>query len=143
MKYVLAIATLAAFTGMSFAQNQAAPAAAPAAVAAPAPVKAEKPAPRKEMKKAEVTVGEIASIDTAKNEITVKNGKGETKTFAVEASKIGTLSQGEKVKVVVKDGKTNVKAIKEHMGKHEGKKAAHHKKPEAPKQEAPKAEAGK
>jgi hypothetical protein len=132
MKYVLAIVTLAAFTGMSFAQTQA-----PAAPAAPA--KMEKPAAKHEMKKADVTTGEIASIDTVKNEIVVKDAKGEMKTFAVEAAKIGTLTQGEKVKVMVKDGKVNVKAIKEHMGKHEGKKAEH-KKPEAAKApEAPKA----
>lgn len=137
MKYVLAIVTLAAFTGLSFAQNQPAPAAAPAA----APAKVEKPAAKHEMKKAEVTTGEISAIDTVKNEITVKTAKGEMKTFAVEAAKLAGLTQGEKVKVMVKDGKTTVKSIKEHMGKHEGKKAEH-KKPEAPK-EAPKAEAGK
>ena len=126
-KYIIAAVTLAAFTGMSFAQ---APAAAPAA----APVKVEKPAAKKEMKKVEVTTGEISAIDAVKNEITVKNAKGE-KTFSVEAAKLAGLSQGEKVKVTVKDGKTSVKAITKHEGKHEGKKAQV-KKPEAPKTEA-------
>ncbi|HNW44333.1 MAG TPA: hypothetical protein PKI19_07495 [Elusimicrobiales bacterium] len=125
-KYLLAVVTLAAFTGMSFAQ---APAAAPAA----APVKAEKPV-KKAVAKPEVTTGEISAIDAAANTITVKDAKGVEKTFTLE--KVGTLAQGAKVKVTVKDGKTAVKEIKEHK-KAEGKKA------EAKKPEAKKAEAAK
>lgn len=124
MKSVLAVVILAAFTGVSFAQGQA-PAAAPAA-----PAKTEKPAAKAEVKKAEVTTGELASMDAAKGEIVVKNAKGEMKTFAVEAAKQAGLTVGEKVKVTVKGAMVTVKPVKE-MGKHEGKKAG--KKPEAPK----------
>ncbi len=132
-KYILAAVTLAAFTGMSFAQTPAAaPAPVPAAAKTAAPVKAAKPAA---MKKAEVTIGEISAMDAAKNEITVKDSKGVEKTFTLEAGKMTGLTQGAKVKVMVKDGKTTVKAIKQHEGRHEGKKAAE-KKAEAPKTEA-------
>lgn len=132
-KYILAAVTLAAFTGMSFAQQNPAPAAAPAA----APAKVEKPAAKKEVKKVETVTGDITAIDAVTNEITVKDAKGVEKKFMVEAAKLAGLSQGEKVKVTVKDGKATVKSIKKHEGKHEGKKA------EAKKPEAPKTEAGK
>ncbi len=133
-KYILAAVTLAAFTGMSFAQN--APAAAPAA----APAKVEKPVAKKhEMKKAEITMGVITAVDAAAKTITVKNNKGVEKQFTLES--VGTLAQGVKVKVAVKDGKTTVKEIKEHKGKHETKK--HEKKAEAPKAEAAPAAATK
>ena len=126
-KYILAAVTLAAFTGMSFAQTPT-PAAAPAA----APAKMEKPAAKKnEAKKVEVTTGEISAIDAAANTITVKDAKGADKTFTLEAAKMAGLSQGQKVKVTVKGGKTSVKAIVKHEGKHAGKKAEA-KKPEAP-----------
>ena len=117
-KYLLAVVALAAFTGMSFAQD-----AAPAAAAAP--VKTEKPMKKakKEVVKPEITTGEISAIDAAKNQITVKDTKGVEKSFTLEAAKMTGLTQGEKVKVMVKDGKTTVKAITEHKGKHEGKKA--------------------
>ncbi len=123
-KYLLAAVTIAAFSGMSFAQPAAAPAAAPA-------VKAEKPAAKKEVaKKVEVTNGEISAIDAATNEITVKDAKGAEKKFTLEAAKMAGLTQGEKVKVSVKDGKASVKPIMKHEGKHETKKADA-KKPEA------------
>lgn len=127
-KYILAAVTLAAFTGMSFAQTPA-PAAAPAA----APAKVEKPVAKKhEMaKKADVTIGEITAVDAAANMITVKDSKGVEKQFTLEAGKIAGLGQGAKVKVSVKDGKTSVKEMKEHKGKHEAKK--HDKKADAPK----------
>lgn len=134
-KYILAAVTLAAFTGMSFAQN--APVAAPAA----APAKMEKPVAKKhEMKKAEVTMGEITAVDAATKMITVKDSKGMEKQFTLES--VGTLAQGAKVKVSVKDGKTTVKEMKEHKGKHEGKKHDM-KKADAPKAEAAPAAAGK
>jgi len=117
-KYILAAVTLAAFTGMSFAQN--APAAAPAA----APAKMEKPAPKHEMKKVETFTGEISAVNAATNEITVKNDKAVEKTFTLEAAKMAGLAQGQKVKVTTKDGKNMVKAIVKHEGKHAGKKAA-------------------
>ena len=132
-KYILAAVTLAAFTGMSFAQNQA-PAAAPAA----APAKMEKPAAKHEMKKVEKFNGEITAIDNVKNEITVKTEKGD-KTVAVEAAKLAELAQGQKVNVTVKDGKANVKTVVKHEGKHEGKHAG--KKHDMKKADAPKAEA--
>ncbi len=117
MKYLIAIATLAAFTGIGFAQNNTTPAAAPAAAAAPA--NPGHHAKKHEIKKGEVTMGEVTAVDAAKNTITVKDRKGVEKTFAIES--VGTLAQGAKVKVMVKDGKTTVKEMKEHKGKHEGK----------------------
>jgi hypothetical protein len=136
-KYILAAVTLAAFTGMSFAQTPT-PAAAPAA----APAKVEKPVAKKhEMKKgAEVTMGEITAVDAAKNMITVKDNKGVEKQFTLES--VANLAQGAKVKVSVKDGKTTVKEMKDHKGKHEGKKHDM-KKADAPKAEAAPAAAGK
>lgn len=124
-KYLLAAATIAAFAGMSFAQAPA-PAAAPAA----APAKTEKHAPKHEMKKVETFNGDISAIDAATNMITVKDAKGVEKQFTLEAAKLAGLAVGAKVKVTVKDGKTSVKAIQKHEGKHEGKKAEA-KKPEA------------
>ncbi len=120
MKYAIAVVTLAAFTGIGFAQQ--APAEKPAekpAVAAPAKKAEHHPAKKHEWKRAEVTIGEIASIDAQKNEIVVKTRKGD-KTFSVE--NVANLTQGAKVRVVVKDGKTIVKEIKEHKGKHEVRK---------------------
>jgi hypothetical protein len=116
-KYLLSVVTLAAFTGMSFAQ----PAATPVA----APVKTEKPAPKKAAAKkvVETFTGEITAVNAATNEITVKGAKDAVKTFTLEAAKMAGLAQGAKVKVTTKDGKSTVKAIKEHKGK----------KPEAPK----------
>lgn len=137
MKYIVAIVTLAAFSGIASAQQNPAPAAAPASVAAPA--KAEKHVAKKHYVKAEITMGEITNVDAAKNMITVKDHKGVEKQFTLES--VGTLAQGAKVKVTVKDGKTTVKEMKEHKGKHAAKHAA--KKPEMKKPEAPKTEAGK
>jgi len=127
-KYLLAVVTLAAFSGMSFAQTPAAPAAAAA------PAKMEKPAKpaKKAAVKPEITTGEISAIDAAKNEITVKDAKGVEKAFTLEAAKMTGLTQGQKVKVTVKDGKATVKTITEHKGKHEGKKAEAKKMEAAP-----------
>lgn len=128
-KSIVAVLALVAFTGVSFAQTPAAaPKAEKAAVAAPVAKKAAV--------KPEVTNGEISAIDAVKTTITVKDSKGVEKTFTVEAAKLATLKQGEKVKVTVKDGKVSVKEIKEHK-KAEGKKAEA-KKPEAAKTEAAK-----
>ena len=124
-KYILAIVTLAAFTGMSFAQQQnpveAPKASEPVKVEAPkkaeAP-KAEKKAAKKEMKKMEVVTGSISAIDTTKNEITVKDEKGMDKVLSVDAAKIATLKVGENVKIKVKDNKAEmIKIIKKHEAK--------------------------
>ncbi len=138
MKYVLAAVTFAAFAGLSFAQDNMekppAAAPAPAAEAAPAKPMAKKHEMKKhEMKRGDVTIGEIIAVDAAKNMITVKTRKGEEKAFSLES--VGTLAQGANVKVMVKDGKTSVKEIKEHKGKHEGRKKRM-KKAGAPKPEA-------
>jgi len=119
-KYILAAVTLAAFSGLSFAQQNPAPAAAPAA----APAKMEKPAAKHAPKaKVEIFNGDISAIDTAANAVTVKDAKGVEKKFSLEAAQVAGLSQGEKVKITVKEGKTTVKVIKTHEGKHQGKKA--------------------
>lgn len=115
-KTSILIATLAAFSAMSFAQNTPAPAAAPAA-APKAEVKA--PAPKKEMKKAEVVMGEITAVNAEKNEITLKVKKDKTeKTFSVDAKEIASLKAGQEVKIKLMDGKVeSIKAIK-HEVKH-------------------------
>lgn len=133
MKYAIAALTLAAFTGMGFAQNSPAPVTTPAPAAAAAKPAVKKHEMKKHEMKADVTAGEITSVDAAKNMITVKTRKGEVKSFTLDS--VGTLAQGAKVKVMVKDGKTSVKEIKEHKVKHEGKKKMM-KKAEAPKPEA-------
>ncbi len=117
-KYILAAITLAAFTGLGFAQQNPAP-AAPAAVQ----VRAEKPAAGHAKAKVETCTGDISAINAAASEITVKDAKGVEKKFVVEAARLAGLSQGEKVKVTVKNGKATVKAIKKHEGKHQAKKA--------------------
>ncbi len=121
-KYIIAAVTFAAFTGMSFAQQQA-PAAAPAAsepVKVEAPKVAKKAVHKAEVKKMEVVNGTIAAIDTTKNEITVKDAKGLDKVLGVDAAKIATLKVGENVKIKVKENKAEVIKI---INKHEVKKA--------------------
>lgn len=141
MKYVIAVVTLAAFTGIGFAQQ--APAEKPAekpAAAAPAKKAEHHPAKKHVWKRAEVTIGEITSIDAQKKDIVVKTRKGGEKTFTVE--NVANLSQGAKVRVVVKDGKTIVKEIKMHKGKHEVRKhevRKHEMKKQEKAPEAPKA----
>ena len=122
MKLVLAAVTLAAFTGIGFAQdNKPAAAAAPAAVAATA--KPAQHAKKAAANNAEITMGSISAIDAAAKTITVKTSKGEEKTFPLKS--VGSLTQGENVKVMVKNGNTTVKAIKDHAKKTaKSKKAA-------------------
>lgn len=122
-KYLLAAVTLAAFSGMSYAQAPAVPAAA-------APAKTEKRAAKPAKAKVETFTGDVSAVDAAANEITVKDAKGVEKKFTLEADKMAGLPVGAKVKVTVKDGKASVKAIQKHEGRHEAKKAEA-KKPEA------------
>ncbi len=126
-KYILAAVTLAAFTGMSFAQAQT-PAANPTAsepVKVEAPKVAKKAVKKAEAKKMDTVTGSITAIDTVKNEITVKDAKGLDKVLAVDAAKIATLKVGENVKIKVKDNKAEmIKTIKTHEAKKaEAKKA--------------------
>jgi len=106
--YIL-IATLAAFSAMSFAQN----------TAAPAPV-AKTPAVKKEMKKAEVLVGEISAVNTEKNEITLKVKKDKAeKTLAIDPKEIANLKAGQEVKIKLMDGKVeSIKPVIKHEKKH-------------------------
>lgn len=67
-----------------------------------------------------VVHGTVVSVDTAKNEIMVKDAKtGQERTFAVSAKASAVLKAGEKVKVKVKEGSNmaeNVKVVKTGSG---------------------------
>ena len=81
---------------------------------------------KKAVKAAEVIRGEIVSIDTAKNEIVVKDAAAKDaasadKTIVVDAKEIGSFKVGDKVKVTLKAGTNTaekiVKVVKK-TGKH-------------------------
>jgi hypothetical protein len=98
---LIAVLALVCFTTMVFAAGAPkAEAAKPAAE--PAKIEAAKAAPAK----AEVVVGKITKIDTAKNEIVVKG-----KTIVVKAEEIATLKKGEMVKVTLAAGTMNAEKI--------------------------------
>jgi len=68
-------------------------------------------------KKAEVTTemikGKIISIDTAKNEIVIKENKtGTEKTIAVDPTVISSLKTDEEVKVTLKAGSNVAESVK-------------------------------
>jgi uncharacterized protein YgiM (DUF1202 family) len=68
--------------------------------------------------KAEVVKGEIVSIDAAKNEITIKEKKTNAeKKVAVDPKEISTLKQGDKVKVILKEGTNTAEKIKVYKKK--------------------------
>ena len=68
--------------------------------------------------KAEVVKGEIVSIDAAKNEITIKEKKTSAeKKVAVDPKEISTLKQGDKVKVILKEGTNTAEKIKVYKKK--------------------------
>ena len=116
-KYIIAAVTLAAFTGLSFAQP-AAPAQNTEAPKMEAPKAEKKAAHKAEAKKMDVVTGAITAIDTVANTITVKDAKGLDKVLTVDAAKIATLKVGEIVKIKVKDNKAEmIKTIKKHEGK--------------------------
>jgi hypothetical protein len=63
--------------------------------------------------KAEVVKGEIVSIDTAKNEVVIKDAKTKTdKTIMVDPKEIANLKQGETVKAILKEGTNTAEKIK-------------------------------
>ncbi len=63
--------------------------------------------------KAAVVKGEIVSIDTAKNEVVVKDAKTKTdKTIMVDPKEIANLKQGETVKAILKEGTNTAEKIK-------------------------------
>ena len=68
--------------------------------------------------KAEVVKGEIVTIDAAKNEITIKEKKTSAeKKVAVDPKEISTLKQGDKVKVILKEGTNTAEKIKVYKKK--------------------------
>jgi len=72
--------------------------------------------------KAEVVKGVIISIDAAKNEITIKEKKTNAeKSVVVDPKEISTLKQGDRVKVILKEGTNTAEKIKVSKAK---KKAA-------------------
>jgi predicted dinucleotide-binding enzyme len=72
--------------------------------------------------KAEVVKGEIVAIDAAKNEVTIKERKtGAEKKVVVDPREISTLKQGDRVKVILKEGTSTAEKIKVYAAR---KKAA-------------------
>jgi len=64
--------------------------------------------------KTEVIKGKIVSIDTAKNEIVVKDNKaGIDKTIAVDPKAIASLKTDEEVKIRVKEGSNIAESVRE------------------------------
>ena len=75
---------------------------------------AHAPSTKKAQVKTEVIKGKIISIDTAKNEIVIKNNKtGTEKAIAVDPKVISSLKTDEEVKVTLKAGSN----IAEHVKK--------------------------
>jgi hypothetical protein len=67
-----------------------------------------------------VIKGEVVSIDTAKSEAVIKNRKTDTeKTVVVDPQELSTLKQGEKVKVILKEGTNTAEKIKIYSAKKE------------------------
>ncbi|HNX82064.1 MAG TPA: hypothetical protein PKL77_07975 [Candidatus Omnitrophota bacterium] len=61
----------------------------------------------------EVTCGTVVSVDTAKNEVVVKDSKaGAEKTFAVTSKVATSLKAGEEVKVKSKAGSMKAESVK-------------------------------
>jgi len=68
--------------------------------------------------KTEVIRGKIISIDTAKNEIVVKENKaGTEKTIAVDPTVISSLKTDEAVKVTLKEGSNIALSVKKIVKK--------------------------
>ncbi|MDD5449383.1 MAG: hypothetical protein PHO42_02135 [Candidatus Omnitrophica bacterium] len=60
----------------------------------------------------ETIQGTITSVDSAKNEIVVKNNKtAQDRTFVVNSKVISTLTLNEEVKVKVKEGSNNAESV--------------------------------
>ncbi len=73
--------------------------------------------------KAGVVKGEIVSIDTVKNELTIKSAKtGEQKTIGADATLLSTLKAGDNVKITLKAGETNAAEIVKVVPKVKAKK---------------------
>jgi predicted dinucleotide-binding enzyme len=65
------------------------------------------------VKKAEVVKGEIVSIDTAKNEVVVKDAKTNAeRAVVVDPKEIAQLKKGDKVKAILKEGTNAAEKIK-------------------------------
>jgi len=105
---MIAVLVLVCFSTMAFAADMAKPAnaAKPALAATPAtPATPAQPA-KVEKAKPEIIKGTIESIDTAKNEITVKG-----KTIVVKPEELAMLKKGETVKVTLAPGTNNAEKI--------------------------------
>jgi hypothetical protein len=67
---------------------------------------------------AEVIRGKVTSIDTAKNEITVKENKSDTeKTIAVTSKVLSSLKTNDEVQVIVKAGSNVAESVKKIVKK--------------------------
>jgi hypothetical protein len=97
---IVAVLTLVAFSSMAIAAE--APKTEPAKVEAKAETKAEM--------KAETITGKIVKIEKAKNEIVIKEKKGE-KTLVLKPEEIEKLKVGEEVKLEVEKGTNKVEKI--------------------------------
>jgi hypothetical protein len=59
-----------------------------------------------------VLKGKIVSIDNAKNEVTIQDKAGATKTFTAETKQISSLKQGEEITVGLKQDGSTAKSIR-------------------------------
>jgi hypothetical protein len=85
-------------------QGQPATPAIPAEPAKPPMMKHVK------MMKSKMLSGTIASVDTLKNEIVLKEKSGMEKTIAIDPAEIGSLKANDRVMIVLKEGTMNVAA---------------------------------
>ena len=70
--------------------------------------------------KKEVVKGEVISIDTAKNEVVIKDKKTNAdKTVVVDPKEIANIKKGEKVKAILKEGTNTAEKIKVYPAKKE------------------------
>lgn len=76
------------------------------------------------VKKETVVKGEIVSINTATNEVVIKDTKTNTeKTIMVSPKEIATLKKGEQVKAFLKEGTNTAEKIKVYPAKKKSEKA--------------------
>ena len=105
-KYIFTAGVAAIFTGLSFAQS---PAPAPKASSHAAEAAA------KDARKVEHFTATISAINTVKNEITVKTGKGVERVLSVESAKIFALKAGDHVTIRATDNRVkSIKVIKKY-----------------------------
>jgi len=126
-KHLIAAAAIAAFAGLSLAQQPAAPAGGPAPkpAAPPAFIPTEtlelvKPVDPKKKKPAAKTIsvtGTITSMNTLMNTLTLEDDNNMNMTFNVDVKVIETFKVDDRVTVKLKGGKViSVLPVKDFLG---------------------------